>query len=211
MPRLFSNRGQLLFLCCVTFLAWNSSSVIGQEYRGKIQGNVTDSSKAAIPGASVNLLNLKTNVTTVRVSNEVGHYLFDLVDPGTYRLTVEMTGFNKSVEDNVSVPSRADLTIDVEMKLGAITDTVTVNAETATLQFTTSKLDINVNQKLVESLPQMYRNVFLLAQLDPSVQSTSWGEDNPYDTWASNNLRIGGSGSVSPTTCRWTAAPPASA
>jgi hypothetical protein len=39
-----------------------------------------------------------------------------------------------------------------------------------------------------------YRNPFLLAQLDPSVQSTSWGEDNPYDTWASNNLRIGGSG-----------------
>ena len=195
MPRLFSNRSKLLVLCCVTFLAWNSSSVIGQEYRGRIQGQVTDSSKGAIPGATVNLLNVKTNISTTRMTNEVGHYLFDLVDPGTYKLTVEMSGFSKSEADNISVPSRADLTIDAELKLGAITDSVTVNAETATLQFTTSKLDVNVNQKLVESLPQMYRNVFLLAQLDPSVNSTSYGEDNPYDAWASNNMRIGGSGS----------------
>ncbi len=195
MPRLFSNRSKLLVLCCVTFLAWNSSSVIGQEYRGRIQGQVTDSSKGAIPGATVNLLNVKTNISTTRMTNEVGHYLFDLVDPGTYKLTVEMSGFSKSEADNILVPSRADLTIDAELKLGAITDSVTVNAETANLQFTTSKLDMNVNQKLVESLPQMYRNVFLLAQLDPSVNSTSYGEDNPYDAWASNNMRIGGSGS----------------
>jgi hypothetical protein len=73
-------------------------------------------------------------------------------------------------------------------------ETVTVNAEAATMQFNTSKLDININQKLVSNLPLMYRNVFLLAQLDPSVNSNSWGEDNPYDAWASNNMRIGGSG-----------------
>ena len=146
-----------------------SGTVFGQEYRGRIQGQVTDSSKAAIPGATINLLNLKTNINTVRQSNEVGHYLFDLVDPGTYRLTVEMTGFNKYVEDNISVPSRADITINAELKLGDITETVTVNAATATLQFTSSKLDVNVNQQLVQNLPLMYRNVFLMAQLDPSV------------------------------------------
>jgi len=107
---------------------------------------------------------------------------------------VEIKGFNKFEQDNISVPSRADLTINAVLKPGDISETVSVTAETATLQFNTSKMESNVSQKLVESLPQMYRNVFLLAQLDPSVQSTSWGEDNPYDTWASNNLKVGGSG-----------------
>jgi hypothetical protein len=190
-----SLRKHFVIISCVFLLALIAGSAFGQEYRGRIQGNVTDSSKGAIPGAMVNLLNVKTNIGATRVTNEVGHYLFDLVDPGTYRLTVEMKGFNKTEEDNISVPSRADLTINAELKLGDITETVTVNAAAATLQFTSSKLDMNVNQKLVANLPLMYRNVFLMAQLDPSVQSTSYGEDNPYDAWASNNMRIGGSGS----------------
>ena len=171
-----------------------SSTVLGQEYRGRIQGNVLDSSQAAIVGATVNLLNLKTNIAAVRLTNDAGRYLFDLVEPGTYKFTVEIKGFNKFEQDNISVPSRADLTINAVLKPGDISETVSVSAETATLQFNTSKMESNVSQKLVESLPQMYRNVFLLAQLDPSVQSTSYGEDNPYDTWASNNLKVGGSG-----------------
>ena len=171
-----------------------SSTVLGQEYRGRIQGTVLDSSQAAIVGATVNLLNLKTNIAAVRLTNEAGRYLFDLVEPGTYKFTVEVQGFNKFEQDNIPVPSRADLTINAVLKPGDISETVSVTAETATLQFNTSKLEINVNQKLVERLPQMDRNVFLFAQLDPSVQSTSWGEDNPYDAWASNNVKVGGSG-----------------
>ncbi len=171
-----------------------SSSAFGQEYRGRVQGQVTDISKGAIPGATVTLLNVKTNISAVRETDGAGRYLFDLVDPGTYNLTVELKGFNKYAQDNISVPSRADLTVNAELKPGDITETVTVTAEATTMQFTTSKLDININQKLVANLPLMYRNVFLLAQLDPSVNSNSWGEDNPYDAWASNNMRVGGSG-----------------
>ncbi len=171
-----------------------SSTVLGQEYRGRIQGNVVDSSKAAIVGATVTLLNIKTNKSVVHLTNQTGRYLFDLVDPGMYKLAVEFQGFNKFEQDNISVPSRADLTINAELRPGDITETVSVTAEASAMQFNTSKMDININQNLVKTIPQMYRNVFLLAQLDPSVRSTSWGEDNPYDTWASNNMKIGGSG-----------------
>src|SRR6266508_2280441 len=185
--RLFSMAVPAVLLVLLT------STGLGQEYRGRIQGNVLDSSQAAIVGATVNLLNLKTNMAAVRLTNDAGRYLFDLVEPGTYKFTVQVNGFNKFEQDNIVVPSRADLTINAVLKPGDISETVSVSAETATLQFNTSKMESNVNQKLVESLPQMYRNVFLFAQLDPSVQSTSWGEDNPYDTWASNNLKVGGS------------------
>jgi carboxypeptidase family protein len=153
-----------------------------------------DTTTAAIPGAKLTLLNNRTGVDVVRQSSETGHYLFDLVEPGSYNLTVENAGFSKFVMENINVPSRADLTLDATLKPGEVRETISVVAEAATLQLNTAKLETTVDQKLTQSLPQLYRNPFLLAQLDPSVESTSWGEDNPYDTWASNNLRIGGSG-----------------
>jgi hypothetical protein len=154
---------------------------------------VTDSSQGAIVGAQVTLLNSKTGSAAIRQTSETGHYLFDLVEPGTYSITVEFQGFNRFVQENTAVPSRADLTVNAVLKPGEIKETISVTAEAAALQFNTSKLETTVDNRLTQTLPQLYRNVFLLAQLDPSVESTSWGEDNPYDTWASNNLRIGGS------------------
>ncbi len=180
--------------CLAALLALLSSAVFGQEYRGRIQGTVMDTTTAAIPGAKVTLLNNRTGVEVVRQSNEMGRFLFDLVEPGSYNLTVENAGFSKFVLENINVPSRADLTLDATLKPGEVRETISVVAEAATLQLNTAKLETTVDQKLTQSLPQLYRNPFLLAQLDPSVESTSWGEDNPYDTWASNNLRIGGSG-----------------
>jgi hypothetical protein len=177
---------------CLAVLA--SASLLGQEYRGRIQGTVTDSSQGTIIGATVTLLNSKTGGTAIRQTNENGHYLFDLVEPGTYSIAVEFQGFNRFLQENTAVPSRADLTVNAVLKPGEIKETISVTAEAASLQFNTSKLETTIDNNLTQSLPQLYRNVFLLAQLDPSVESTSWGEDNPYDTWASNNLRIGGSG-----------------
>ncbi len=185
-------RQGMVWICVLTLLS--AGFLFGQEYRGRVQGNIMDSSKAMISGATVTMLNTQTGVSAVRQSSETGHFLFDLVEPGIYRITVEFQGFSKHVEEGIRVSSRADMTVDVTLQPGELKETVSVTAEAASLQFNTAKLETTVDQKLTQSLPQLYRNVFLLAQLDPSVESTSWGEDNPYDTWASNNLRIGGSG-----------------
>jgi protocatechuate 3,4-dioxygenase beta subunit len=60
-----------------------------QDYRGRIQGLVSDSTNAVIAGANVTLSNINTGITAARVTNETGRYIFDLVEPGTYRITVE--------------------------------------------------------------------------------------------------------------------------
>ena len=117
-----------------------------------------------------------------------------MVEPELYTISVELAGFSKSVQENINVSSRADVTVNAMLRPGELKETVSVVAEAVTLQFNTAKLETTVDQRLTQSLPQLYRNVFLLAQLDPAVESTSFGEDNPYDTWASNNMRIGGSG-----------------
>jgi hypothetical protein len=165
-----------------------------QEYRGRVQGVVTDATGGVIPGAKVTLINNRTGVEVVRQTNETGRYIFDLVEPGNYNLTVEQPGFTRFVLESINVSSRADLTLDATLQPGEVKESVSAVAEAVSLQLNTAKLETTVDQRLTQTLPQIYRNPFLLAQLDPSVQSTSWGEDNPYDTWASNNMRIGGSG-----------------
>ncbi len=178
----------------ITGIALFATALCAQDYRARVQGTITDSSNATVGGAKVVLLNTQTGVEATRQTSETGHYLFDMVEPGTYNVSVELAGFSKFVQEKISILSRADVTVDAVLKPGEIKETVSVTAEVTALQFNTAKVETTVDQKLTQSLPQLYRNVFLLAQLDPSVESTSWGEDNPYDTWASNNLRIGGSG-----------------
>jgi hypothetical protein len=175
-------------------LLWVATPLSGQDYRSRIQGSITDSSDAAIVGAQVTLLNTQTGLAVQQNTNVTGRYLFDLVEPGAYTITVESPGFSRFVQERLVVSSRADVTVDAQLQVGEVSETITVTAEATTLQFNNAKMETTVNQQLTSSLPQLYRNVFLLAQLNPAVQSTSWGEDNPYDTWASNNLRIGGSG-----------------
>src|SRR5439155_2678771 len=113
----------------VFLLAVSAVVASAQEYRGRVQGTVLDSTKAAIPGASVTLLNVNTGVANTRQTDERGHYLFDLVLPGTYKVTVESQGFNKFVEENVALQSRGDVTVDVSLKAGDIVETVTVTGQ----------------------------------------------------------------------------------
>ena len=89
-----------------------AGSSFAQEFRGRIQGNVTDTSQGAVAGAAVSILNTGTGVATNRQTNEMGHYLFDLVEPGTYTVTVEVPGFSKFVQENILLQQRGDVTVN---------------------------------------------------------------------------------------------------
>ena len=73
------------------------SLVSGQEARGTLQGRVSDASGGVVPGATVEVLNVNTGVTTPTTSNEEGNYRIPFLNPGTYRVTVTLTGFSKYV------------------------------------------------------------------------------------------------------------------
>jgi len=106
-----------------------------QDTRGKIQGRVTDQSDAVIVGSTVTLSNDNTGVTANMVTNATGQYLFDFVIPGTYTVSMEMTGFRKFVQKNVLVQARADVTVDARLETGSTRESITVEASPITVQF----------------------------------------------------------------------------
>ncbi|MBI3645301.1 MAG: TonB-dependent receptor [Acidobacteriales bacterium] len=183
------NTSRLVFLLAALFAVGAGA----QEYRGRIQGTVTDTSQAAIAGAAVTLMNVNTGVPAVRQTNETGHYLFDLVQPGSYTISVEFTGFTKFVQENMILQQRGDITVNAMLKAGDVRETVTVSAEATVVQFNTAKLETTVDSKLTSALPQIYRTPFLLATLDPAVEKNDFGSEYmPYHSWGSNQQRVGG-------------------
>lgn len=173
-------------------LGW-AAALSAQEYRGRVQGTVMDTTQAVVVGATVTLSNVNTGVSSTRQTDQRGNYLFDLVLPGTYSVSVELAGFTRFIQENVVLQSRSDVTIDAALKPGSITESVTVVGQASTVQFNTSKLETTVDSTLVNNLPQMSRNPLLLARLDPAVvQSDTAREVEPYFTWSGNRQEIGG-------------------
>jgi hypothetical protein len=174
-------------------LALSALSAQAQETRGRVQGVVADTQGGVMPGASVVLQNDGTTVATTRTTNRDGRYLFDYVDPGTYTITVTISGFNTAVHKNVKVQQRADLTVDIKLQVGGLNETVTVTESPVAVQFNTATRDLTVEQKMIQELPSFTSNPLGLSRLDPTVINRgSAVEVQPFFHRTANEQDLGG-------------------
>ncbi len=182
---------KFIWLAALLLLA---HTLFAQEYRGTVQGVVTDPSDAAIGGAKVTLENVASGVAQNKATDSAGRFLFEFVLPGTYRLTAEATGFNRFVQENIAVLTRGDVTVNVPMKVGAISDSITVHEGVAAVEFNTSTMASTVQGTMLENIPILARDPFTLALLNPAVVNVYWdvAHRNPYYMLAANGLNIGG-------------------
>ena len=121
---------------------------------GSITGVVKDEKGGAIPGATVKVINIGTNVERSAVTSGDGVYEISQLVPGAYRLEVEATNFAKFVQEQVTVNVLARVTVDPELKPAGTTAQVTITAENAPLVETT-KTEVGgvIDQRQMEDLP----------------------------------------------------------
>ena len=125
---------------------------------GTILGTVTDNSGAVLANAGVEVTNVATNVSAHTQSSSTGDFTVPYLQPGTYRVTVEVPGFQKSVTDNVGLVVGQQARINVTMKTGTVTESVEVNANAVSLDTDSSAISQIVTQKQVDQLPLNGRN-----------------------------------------------------
>src|SRR5215470_11505375 len=130
-----------------------SASLVAQETRGRVQGDVRDTTGAVMAGANVTLSNDEIGVRAAQVTNDTGHYLFDFVLSGHYTITVESVGFRAFVQKNVLVEARGDVTVNASMEVGNTRETVTVESAPVAVQFNTASMSNTVDTKLANDLP----------------------------------------------------------
>lgn len=186
------NRGVLLVSAAVSLLLIFATFGWAQDYRGRIEGIVTDQTKSVIAGATVTLANVKTGVRTVRQTSDTGLYLFDLVEPGEYSVTVETPGFGKFLQENIVVQSRGDITVNAMLSPGALQESITINETPPDLQFNSANKDLTIDSKMATEIPRFDRNPFKLTLIAPSAVNTR-GEMQPYHSWSANSVDLGGS------------------
>src|SRR5215467_7241253 len=167
-------------------------SLPAQETRGRVQGSVRDPSGAVVAGANVLLSNDRTGVSTVRSTNETGRYLFDMVVPGHYSVTVSSAGFKAFVQKNVLVEVGGDITVDAGIAVGNASDTITVESSPVSVEFNTSTMANTVDMRMADSLPEISRNPFMMVSLDPAVVVNSTTQQEPFHFWAASQFSIGG-------------------
>jgi hypothetical protein len=167
-------------------------SAFAQEFRGVVSGRVTDQSGGVIPSATITLTNTGTNIVSTQTSGATGLYRFDNVDPGTYTLSVEATGFSRYVQQAFEVRSQADITIDANLKTGDVRETVTVEANPVEVEFNSSGLKTTVETRLAEDIARLDRNPLKLTLLNPAALETRRQEMNPFQSLSANNVDLGG-------------------
>ena len=144
-------------------------TALAQDYRGKIQGAITDDSGAVIPGAKVILQNDDTKVEVTSVTNEEGRYKFDFVEPGNYSIIAEKAGFKKIVQQSLIVRIQGDLTVDLKLAIGDVAATVTVEDSPVAVQFNTSGTSLTLENTTIDQMPVRGRNPYNIITLDPSI------------------------------------------
>lgn len=142
----------------LAMLAGTASAQTGQNF-GELVGKATDDQGAVLPGVAVTLTGPSIMGAQTAVTNERGTYRFPAVPSGTYKLSFELAGFSGLVREGIVVPVRQTITVDAEMKLATIQETVTVTGASPVVDLENTKVGARLDQNTLESVPTS-RSIF---------------------------------------------------
>ncbi len=160
-----------IFVLVSLFVLFIGTTANAQEFRGAISGTITDPNGAAVAGATVEIKNIETNITTNVVTGEDGSYTFPLLQPGKYTLKVIRDGFNTELREGIEVRVADKLTLNVGMTIG-MTATVTVQGSALTLETGTVNTGSVIDNKQISELPLIDGAAYQLVTLAPGVSYT---------------------------------------
>ena len=171
-----------------------ASPATSQSFYGSLVSVVRDAQGGVIPAATIVLTNTATSERREGVSAENGEYRFVNLVPGTYRLEVELSGFQRYVRDQIEVNVQSQPRIEVALQLGSLAETVQVTGASPVLQTENASVGIVVGSRPVQELPLNGRNVLNLISLAPAVvpQGGSEGSLTGKNVFAGGNFQIGG-------------------
>ena len=130
-----------------------TAALSAQSNRATITGTVTDATGAIVPGVDVTATNTGTNVPTKTVSNQDGIYVIPNLFPGKYSVEFKRDGFETLVRPTVTLESTEVARIDAALKVGAVTQTVTVTTDAPVLDLERPSEGTNMNGQVVTDLP----------------------------------------------------------
>ena len=144
-------------------------SAAAQEFRATVRGQILDTSKAALPGATVSMTNTDTNEVASAVTNAEGNYTIPFLRPGSYTMTVELSGFQKYTRSGMTLQVNETATINVALAVGGLTEEVTVTGESPLLETSNASRGTVIDSARIAELPLQSRSPMALVVLVAGV------------------------------------------
>jgi Carboxypeptidase regulatory-like domain len=174
-----------MFVLCTPLLT------SAQAGRGSISGTITDPDGGVVTGARVVLLDRATGATQHTVTTAAGLYTFISLNPGVYQVTASQTGFASVSQDKVAVSVDQVTEVNITLRLGATTETITVTGGAELVEPSNSTVGSLIPSETIDRVPLLYRNVFDLIQLSAGVTPPN-GSPNSSDSMQSvQNISVG--------------------
>ena len=188
----------LIFTLALFFCA--SIVTFGQTVRGRIEGAVKDPQGQVIPNVTVAATNKETGQKSQVTSTSEGTFVFSELQPGTYQISAELTGFKKALIEGIIVQVATTTGVTIELQVGTVNEQVEISADDAqvTINNTNAEVGEVVDRQKILELPLDGRNPFELSALQAGVQtkSNSDGEVSSFsingNRTVANNLTVDG-------------------
>jgi outer membrane receptor protein involved in Fe transport len=163
----FWMRAFVLIIACLAGLA-----VCRADELAAVTGLVTDPNGRSVPGVTIIITNLSTNVASRTVTNDQGIYRVPSLQPGIYRMTLDKDGFKSVVKSGVELHVQDVASINFELQIGSVNETVTVQAGGLVINTTDAAVSTVVDRQFAENLPMNGRSFQTLIELTPGVVLT---------------------------------------
>lgn len=185
------------FLVCVLF-GFSQELFTQTAATGALRGTVTDPSGGVLPGVTIKVTNAATGQTQTAVTQANGAYLVPFLPVAVYRVEASSKGFKTAVFEKVEVNVTETKVVDIRLQVGSFTETVTVQAQPAQVETTSSALGNVTDQHMVENLPLVTRNYTQILGLSPGVSgevnnSADIGRGLSSEAAATGGYSVGGS------------------
>ncbi|MGA7589497.1 MAG: carboxypeptidase-like regulatory domain-containing protein, partial [Candidatus Sulfotelmatobacter sp.] len=171
----------ILFTICALNL-----SALSQSTTGRILGNVSDSSGAAVAGATVVVTDVQRGTSRVLTTDQAGAYAAPDLAPSTYKIRVEAKGFRAVERPSIVIEVATDVRADFALQPGQVTETVVVEEEVPLVNTTSATLGGTLSNEEINDLPLNGRNYENLLQLRPGVMRYPGGG---FSTTSTDGLR----------------------
>src|SRR6267143_1073100 len=161
-------RAFALVIACLSCLA-----ICRADETAAVTGLVTDPNGRSVPGVTILITNLSTNVASRTVTNDQGIYRVPGLLPGIYRMTLDKDGFKSIVKSGVELHVQDVASINFELQIGSVNETVTVEAGASLINTTSAAVSTVIDQTYVKNMPLNGRSFQDLILLTPGVVTQS--------------------------------------
>ena len=161
-----------VYCLCVTLLAI-AAPTLAQDFRGRINGTVSDNTGAVLPGVTVTVTSPALIQSQTQVTGAEGDYRFIALPPGVYEVTFELAGFQSTKREGVRVVINQTLTVDQQLNVATLQETVTVTGQSPIVDSSTTQVGTNFTKELLTEIPNA-RDIWAAMAQAPGIQMTSY-------------------------------------